>query len=162
MPKFERRLSLESLDEWLKDLELRKKQYSKVALKIADRMADEMLKEVSSEKGYRETYKVSARLEGNVATAGIKNDEQKAMFKEYGTGIVGSQNPHVAEALEQAGWKYDVNQHGEKGWVYPKGDGTFAWTKGQPASKKFWEALQNVEKMFPEIGQEELLREAGR
>lgn len=162
MPTFERRLSLASLNEWAKDLEIRKKQYPKIALRIADRLANEMLKEVSTEKGYRETYKISAKLEGNVATAGIKNDELKAMFREYGTGIVGSQNPHVAEALQKAGWKYDVNQHGEKGWYYPKGDGTFGWTKGQPANKKFYEALQKAEQLFPEIGREELLREVGR
>ena len=57
---------------------------------------------------------------------------------------------------------YDVNQHGEKGWYYPKGDGTYGWTKGLPASKKFWQALQKVEEAFPKIAREELLREVGR
>ena len=40
--------------------------------------------------------------------------------------------------------------------------GTFGWTKGQPANKKFYEALQKAEQLFPEIGREELLREVGR
>lgn len=111
---------------------------------------------------YPDTEKISAKLEGNIAVAGIRNKEQKWTYKEYGTGIVGSQNPHVAEALASIGWKYDVNEHGEKGWVYPKGDGTFGWTKGQPASKKFWQALQKAEEIFPEIGREELLREVGK
>lgn len=150
-------MSLASLEEWTKDLEKRKKQYSKIALRIADRLADEMMKDV-----YPDTEKISAKLEGNIAVAGIRNKEQKWTYKEYGTGIVGSQNPHVAEALASIGWKYDVNEHGEKGWVYPKGDGTFGWTKGQPASKKFWQALQKAEEMFPEIGREELLREVGK
>ena len=150
-------MSLASLEEWTKDLEKRKKQYSKIALRIADRLADEMMKDV-----YPDTEKISAKLEGNIAVAGIRNKEQKWTYKEYGTGIVGSQNPHVAEALASIGWKYDVNEHGEKGWVYPKGDGTFGWTKGQPASKKFWQALQKAEEIFPEIGREELLREVGK
>lgn len=150
-------MSLASLEEWTKDLEKRKKQYSKIALRIADRLADEMMKDV-----YPDTEKISAKLEGNIAVAGIRNKEQKWTYKEYGTGIVGSQNPHVAEALASIGWKYDVNEHGEKGWVYPKGDGTFGWTKGQPASKKFWQALQKAEEMFPEIAREELLREVGK
>lgn len=150
-------MSLASLEEWTKDLEKRKKQYSKIALRIADRLADEMMKDV-----YPDTEKISAKLEGNIAVAGIRNKEQKWTYKEYGTGIVGSQNPHVAEALASIGWKYDVNEYGEKGWVYPKGDGTFGWTKGQPASKKFWQALQKAEEMFPEIAREELLREVGK
>ena len=66
MPKFERRLSLASLNEWIKNLELRKKQYSKAAFNIADRMADEILKEVVNKKGYRETYKIPTKIENNV------------------------------------------------------------------------------------------------
>ena len=111
---------------------------------------------------YPDTEKVSAKLEGNVATAGIRNTQEKWTYHEYGTGIVGSQSPHVAEALASIGWKYDVNQHGEKGWFYPTGDGTFGWTKGQPANKKFWQALQRAEEAFPEIAREELLREVGK
>lgn len=154
--KEQRRLSLASLDEWIKGLEIRRKKYPKIALKIADRLADEMMKDV-----YPDTEKISAKLEGNTAVAGIRNKEEKWTYKEYGTGIVGSQNPHVAEALSSMGWKYDVNQHGEKGWFYPKGDGTYGWTKGLPASKKFWQALQRAEEAFPEIAREELLREVG-
>lgn len=136
---------------------MRQKKYPKIALKIADRLADEMMKDI-----YPNTEKISAKLEGNTAVAGIRNKEEKWTYKEYGTGIVGSQNPHVAEALASMGWKYDINQHGEKGWFYPKEDGTYGWTKGLPASKKFWQALQRAEEMFPEIGREELLREVGR
>lgn len=126
-------------------------------MRIADRLADEMMKDV-----YPDTEKVSAKMEGNTATAGIRNKKEIWTYHENGTGIVGLQNPHVAEALASMGWRYDVNQHGEKGWFYPKGDGTFGWTKGLPASKKFWQALQRVEKAFPEIAREELLREVGR
>ena len=155
--KEQRRLSLASLDEWIKDLEIRQKKYPKISLNIANKLADEMMKDV-----YPDTKKIPAKLEGNVAIAGIRNTQEKWTYHEYGTGIVGSQNPHVAEALASMGWKYDVNQHGEKGWFYPKEDGTYGWTKGLPASKKFWQALQRAEEMFPEIGREELLREVGR
>ena len=63
---------------------------------------------------YPNTEKISAKLEGNTAVAGIRNKEEKWTYKEYGTGIVGSQNPHVAEALASIGWKYDVNEHERK------------------------------------------------
>ena len=64
--KEQRRLSLASLDKWIKDLEIRQKKYPQIALKIADRLAEEMMKDV-----YPDTQKVSAKSEGNVATAGI-------------------------------------------------------------------------------------------
>ncbi len=122
-----------------------------------------------------DTYKVPAKLEGNIATAGIKNDTQKATYQEFGTGIIGSQFPHVAEELQIMGWKYDVNAHGEKGWWYPTTtddpnpykwtdpDGNLrAWTKGMPAGRNFYNALIRAEEMFSEVAREELLREVGK
>lgn len=155
--KMETKLSLSSLDKLIKHLEIKKKNYPQIALRIADRLADEMMLDI-----YPDTEKISAKLEGKKAIAGIKNEQEKWTYKEYGTGIVGSMNPHVAEALESIGWKYDVNEHGERGWWYPKEDGTFGWTKGQKADMKFYNALKKAEELFPEIGQEELLREVGK
>lgn len=52
-----------------------------------------------------------------------------AMFVEYGTGIIGRDESHP----KPDGWAYDVNEHGEAGWIYPKDDGTFGWTRGMPS-----------------------------
>ena len=41
---------------------------------------------------------------------------EQMSYIEFGTGIVGKQSPH--ELAEEQGWQYDVNQHGEKGWVF--------------------------------------------
>ena len=84
MPKFTRRLSIASLDKWLKDLEQKKSSYTKVAVRIADRLADIMMDcDLQSE-----TYKVPAKLKGKVAQAGIKNDTPKATFQEFGTCVI--------------------------------------------------------------------------
>lgn len=45
-----------------------------------------------------------------------------ALAFEYGTGIVGEENPKVGA------WQYNVNQH-EKGWTYFK-NGTYHFTRG--------------------------------
>lgn len=169
MAKFERRLSLASLDKWMKELEIKEKNYPKVALRIVDRLADIMM-DCDLQSG---TYKVPAKLEGNVAIAGIKNDELKSQFQEFGTGVIGQQFPHVSEELEKIGWKYDVNNHGESGWWYPTtendpnpykwtgSDGQLrAWTKGLPAGRYFYDALKRAEEMFTEVAIEELEREA--
>lgn len=156
--KVKRYLSSESMNEWIKELEnLKKKQLPTIALKTVDRLVDEMLKNV-----YPDTEKMQTKMEEDKAVGGMQNKKSKWVYKEYGTGIVGSQNPHVAEALQQAGWKYDVNNHGEKGWVYPVGNGEYRWTKGQPATKEFWQALEKAEELFPEIAKEEFLREVGK
>ena len=72
--------------------------------------------------------------QGDVLTNGssyvVYTDCEWAPYVEFGTGIVGSENPHPDTSI--AGWKYDVNEHGDKGWVYYK-DGEFYWTKGMPS-----------------------------
>lgn len=69
-----------------------------------------------------------------------------AIYVEYGTGIVGSQNPHPK--IDR--WFYDVKGHGNQGWWYqtdfaypnqlsfvdPDTGQLWAWTKGQ-TSKPF-------------------------
>ncbi len=167
--KSQKVLSMQSLGNWIKELKVSEKQYPKVAVRIADRLADEML-----ENTYPDTYKVPGRLRegGLVAEAGIRNDEPKWKYHEYGTGVIGSQFPHIAEVLQSIGWKYDVNNHGEKGWWYPTTESDpnpykwkdetgqlRAWTRGLVAERAFYEALQRVEELFPEISREELLKE---
>ena len=78
--KEQRRLSIASLNEWIKDLEIRQKKYPKIAVKIADRLADEMMKNI-----YPDTEKISAKLEGNIAISGIKNTQEKWTYKENST-----------------------------------------------------------------------------
>lgn len=39
---------------------------------------------------------------------------EEMLYFEYGTGIVGSQNPHP----NPINWTYDINDHGDRGWIY--------------------------------------------
>lgn len=48
-----------------------------------------------------------------------------AMYVEFGTGVVGSENPHPHA------WEYDINEHGADGWTYIGKDGKRHWTAGQ-------------------------------
>lgn len=123
------------------------KEIPKVVENIVDRLSEEGLK-----NNYKSTTKITTKNEGNKVVGGIKTTDEKDTYREFGTGIIGSGNPHPDI---MSGWQYDVNKHGEKGWKYPKGDGTYGWTKGQQANKKFYIALQEMEKKFPEIAKEE-------
>ncbi len=74
-----------------------------------------------------------------------------APYVEFGTGIVGSENPHPNPAITN--WKYDVNQHGEAGWNYFK-DGEWHWTKGMPSRPFMYETAQDLRLKIPIIARE--------
>lgn len=76
----------------------------------------------------------------------VSTSDEVIIFKEMGTGVVGSNNPHPSPTSEFSSWKYDVNNHGEKGWKYPKKDGTYGWTKGLPSSSMFYNAFNDIQK----------------
>lgn len=67
-----------------------------------------------------------------------------ASFVEFGTGIVGSENPHPDTGV--VGWKYDTNEHGENGWFYYK-NGEWHWTKGMPSRPFMYETAQELKDM---------------
>lgn len=46
----------------------------------------------------------------------LENAYDRAVYIEFGTGIVGSNEAH--EQASESGYEYDVNAHGEKGWSF--------------------------------------------
>ena len=85
---------------------------------------------------------ISGYYDPNTHVGIIKADSEYAVYVEYGTGIVGMNSPHPTAGED--GWAYDVNSHGEAGWVYPK-EGGFWWTKGQPASPFMYNTLNQLQ-----------------
>lgn len=81
-------------------------------------------------------------------TGKVYTNDNVIIFNEMGTGITGSNNPHPNPSPEFASWKYDVNEHGEKGWVYPKDDKTYAWTKGLPSRHMFYDAFNYIKPLI--------------
>lgn len=141
-------LSLESISEFEEMLKAKKKQLPQIAENIVKQVS-----EIGLEDNYESAELMPIKNSGSAVTGGIQTTDEIDTYREFGTGIVGSQNPHPDI---MSGWIYDVNEHGEKGWVYPKGDGTYGWTKGMPAEKKFYEAIQRMEENLLEIAKIEL------
>lgn len=75
----------------------------------------------------------------NGVTYYVYTDCDWAAFVEFGTGVVGKENPHP----EANGWKYDINEHGESGWFYFKG-GAWHWTRGMPSRPFMYETGQEL------------------
>lgn len=61
----------------------------------------------------------------------IRVNAKYGAFVEFGTGIVGKNRP--SSQANEMNWAYDVNNHGDSGWIYKKND-EFIWTKGQAAA----------------------------
>lgn len=94
----------------------------------------ELLASINSEQG---------AVIQNGATWIIYTNCPWAKFVEFGTGVVGEHSPHPNISI--VGWKYDVNEHGEKGWFYFR-DGEWHWTKGMPSRPFFYETAMDLRK----------------
>ena len=81
----------------------------------------------------------------------IKAGAYYAAYVEFGTGVVGSQSPHP----DPQGWQYDVNGHGDKGWVYYDDEGgKFRWTKGFKSRPFMYNTARELEKVCKKIAEE--------
>ena len=93
----------------------------------------------------------------------IKCDDSRAMFVEFGTGIVGSTHPHPGNLF---GWIYDVNGHGVGGWWYPTkandpnpnkkeyNGQLYAWTAGMPSRPFMYDTGVHLELVIDKIARE--------
>lgn len=128
-----------SIDNALKQLAEYKKKVDSAPAKLTKSLVDkgvQLAQENVSDMGAIDSWALQSSIhaETNGATGAVVADAGHAAFVEFGTGVVGASDPHPNPGL--AGWKYDVNEHGEKGWWYPGKDGKLHWTKGM-ASRPF-------------------------
>lgn len=81
----------------------------------------------------------------------IKAGAYYAAYVEFGTGVVGSRSPHP----NPDGWAYDVNSHGDEGWVYYDDEtGNFRWTKGFKSRPFMYNTARQLEKDCERIARE--------
>ena len=83
-------------------------------------------------------------------TIRVFTDCAYAKFVEYGTGVIGSSNPHPKSA--EINWQYDKNAHGEKGWVYTIDNGSGEkqrfWTKGLEPHAFMYNACRDLQQNY--------------
>lgn len=110
------------------------------ATEMVDKMADDAIEKIQSNANAMITHNYEAYqavslynefAHRSLLDVLIINTHQQATYSEYGTGIIGSQTPHPDPKM---GWKYDVNEHGEKGWRYQNEAGQWVHTKGLPSA----------------------------
>jgi hypothetical protein len=91
----------------------------------------------------------------------VKVTSDHAAFVEFGTGVVGQNNPHKnGEYLSKAAWSYATGtkifttQDGRVGWIYPTDDGGFRFTEGMESRPFMYETALELERDFSRIAQE--------
>ncbi len=141
-------LSKKSLEEAKKFLIKYKEAYSK-GIDNAVKYATEALYNKVLEYCYangisNHTSQIHWEYDENTGIGRVWTNDMVIIFNEMGTGIVGSNNTHPSPEGPFKTWKYDINEHGEKGWKYPKEDGTYGWTKGLPSRHMFYYAMNDI------------------
>lgn len=91
----------------------------------------------------------------------VYTNELVIIVNEMGTGIKGKNNSHPNPSEDFASWTYDVNEHGELGWRYPKEDGTFGWTRGLPSKHMFYDAFLEMKDLIPSTIEIEIRKTTG-
>ena len=121
---------------------------------ITKEIADQLLNTIKSEAqtiDYNYEAYTAVSLNNIVNQTGSKatvsNTSQQATYSEMGTGLVGSLNPHPDPRMD---WVYDVNEHGESGWIYSLG-GRFYHTTGLPSNPVYYRSAKLVKRDIGKI-----------
>ena len=157
MKKITIQLSEESIKAAIKELNAYKRELSQKATLLVQRLVDagvEIAKQEVMTLGAFDSGELRDSLDGLMYTDGahgiIFTNCGHAAFVEFGTGVVGAGSPHPAMP-----WAYDVNQHGEKGWVYyDEKQGRFRWTKGMPSRPYMYNTARQIEEKVVEIARD--------
>lgn len=158
-------LSKKSLEEAIKNLNRFKEAYSKGidnAVKYAtETMYNKVLEYCYANGISNHTSQIEWEYDDNTKTGRVWTNDMVIIFNEMGTGITGANNPHPNPDGPFKSWKYDVNEHGEKGWRYPKEDGTFGWTRGLPSRHMFYDAFNDIKNEIGNIVDIEIRKTVG-
>ena len=158
-------LSKKSLEEAKKFLNKYQEAYSKGidnAVKYATEMMYNKVLEYCYANGIsNHTSQIKWQYDDNTKTGRVWTNDMVIIFNEMGTGIVGSNNPHPNPDGLFKSWKYDINEHGEEGWKYPKEDGTYGWTRGLPSRHMFYSAFQDIKDEIGNIVDIEIRKTVG-
>ena len=152
------RFTLDEIDRAIKDIKKFKAEFLEKCNRLVKALTEEgaeiaRIKVVALDAVY--TGELKNSIEGyyspttNVGI--IKAGTYYAAYVEFGTGVVGSQSPHP----NPQGWQYDVNQHGDEGWVYYDDEsGKFRWTKGFKSRPFMYNTARQLEKECKKIAVE--------
>ena len=151
-------LNPNDIDRAIKEVEQYKQEFQEKCNRLIQALTDygvEVAKVQVTQLGAWYTGELMSSIEGYFSpTYGvgiIKAGAYYAAYVEFGTGVVGSSSPHP----NPQGWKYDVNAHGDDGWIYYDDySGDFRWTKGFKSRPFMYNTARELEKECKRIALE--------
>jgi HK97 gp10 family phage protein len=151
-------LSTTEINRAIRELEQYKKELNRKISSLIEALTDrgvEIAKAQIRELGAVYTGELEESITGyfnpTVQVGIIRAGAPYAIYVEFGTGIVGAGSPHPAPA----GWRYDVNNHGEAGWWYFNDrDQKWHWTKGIESRPFMYNTVQILERESVRIAKE--------
>lgn len=161
-------LDPKSIDKAIKELNKYKKEVENKTVALVQRLTDlgaNLVRVKIVEMGAYATGELLSGVEGYFSptlNAGfIRVTSDHVAFVEFGTGVVGQQNPHKnGEYLSLASWGYATGskifttKDGRVGWVYPTDDGGFRFTEGMPSRPFMYETVLELERQYMQIAKE--------
>lgn len=152
------KLSVESIDQALKQVKTYQKKVEKSGENLTRKLTEQGVSLAKQNAAYMNIYdsgelvnKIDSQYDGD--TGKIVSGAAHSAFCEFGTGIVGKGNQHPEPA---PGWVYDVNEHGEAGWWYYDDQGNKRWTKGMPSRPYMYDTARMLRKMVEPMAKEVL------
>lgn len=152
------KLNLRDIDRAIKELAQFKTEFLEKCNRLIETLTDrgvEIARLQVAQLGAEYTGALKNSIEGyyspsyNVGI--IKAGAYYAAYVEFGTGVVGKGSPHP----NPEGWQYDVNEHGDSGWVYYDDDsGQFRWTRGFKSRPFMYNTARELERECEKISRE--------
>ncbi len=162
MPKIKVRLSLTEIDKAVKEIQKYRQELTRKIESLVQALTDrgvEIAKLQVVQMGAIYTGELEASITGYYSPSTrvgiIKAGAWYAAYVEFGTGAVGANSPHPAPE----NWQYDVNNHGESGWVYfNDNDGRRHWTAGMASRPFMYNTAKQLEAECYRIAREVFAR----
>lgn len=157
-----------SVEKAIKELNAYKKEVETKTRELAQRLTDlgaDIVRMKIVEMGAYYSGDLLSGVEGYFSptlNAGfIRVTSDHVAFVEFGTGVVGQQNPHTnGEYLSKASWGYATGskifttKDGRVGWIYPTDDGGFRFTEGMESRPFMYETALELERQYMQIAKE--------
>lgn len=161
-------LDPQGVDRAIKEINKYKKEVENKTVALVQRLTDlgaNIVRAKIVEMGAYATGELLSGVDGYFSPAlnagFVRVTSDHVAFVEFGTGVVGQQNPHKnKEYLSLASWGYATGskifttKDGKVGWIYPTDDGGFRFTEGMPSRPFMYETALELERQYMQIAKE--------
>lgn len=152
------KVSLGNLDEAIRKVEAYRDRVKSAETEILSALVEKGVEIAKDNASYMNIYDTGELVNGIVGEVSdgkgyIRSTAPHSAYCEFGTGIRGKESQHPNPGI--AGWKYDINEHGEEGWWYWK-NGEWHWTAGMPSRPFMYNTAEQLRQIAPGIAKEVL------